>query len=133
MYCTVTVKLAEPTFPRVSVEMGASDLLVRIGWVRFVARRRAPRLCHLSDGLRILDMSCPRHDEQEVDGRGNALASRLERLCQSGVTFAACQNTMRRMHIGRDALLPFVVPVDSGVAEVVRKQADGWVCLKAGS
>ncbi len=63
----------------------------------------------------------------------NPLAERLQRLSQAGVKFAACENTMRRMKIGREALLPFAVPVDSGVAEIVRRQNDGWAYLKAGA
>jgi intracellular sulfur oxidation DsrE/DsrF family protein len=48
------------------------------------------------------------------------------------VTFAACENTMRRMNVTREMLLPFAVTVDAGVAELVRKQEAGWAYIKAG-
>ena len=60
------------------------------------------------------------------------LRQRLEQAAAHGVVFAACQNSMRRQHISKDELFPFVIVVDSGVAEVVRKQEAGWSYLKVG-
>lgn len=48
------------------------------------------------------------------------------------VTFAACANTMKRKGVEKHDLLPFAVVVDSGVAEVVRKQEEGYSYVKAG-
>jgi len=60
------------------------------------------------------------------------MQERLARLAQSGVTLAACQNTMRRLGITEKDLFPFVTTVDSGVAEIVRKQEAGWAYIKGG-
>ena len=57
----------------------------------------------------------------------------MRKQSEAGVRFAACQNTMRRRNISKEDLLPFVGTVDSGVAEVVRKQEEGWAYLKGGS
>lgn len=57
---------------------------------------------------------------------------RMEELASAGVVFAACENTLKRKQIAREELHPFVKTVDSGVAEVVRKQADGWAYIKSG-
>jgi len=35
-------------------------------------------------------------------------------------------------NVSRAVLLPFVTTVDSGVAEVVRKQEQGWSYIKSG-
>jgi intracellular sulfur oxidation DsrE/DsrF family protein len=59
------------------------------------------------------------------------LRSRMEKLHTAGVIFAACGNTLRGRKIDRRQLLPFVVVVDSGVAEVVRKEEAGWSYIKA--
>lgn len=40
---------------------------------------------------------------------------------------------MKRMRVTKEELLPFAVTVDSGVAEVVRKQEEGWSYIKGGS
>lgn len=61
---------------------------------------------------------------------GNPLAARLRKAERSGVVFAACANTLRGRHLTRDRLLPQVRVVDSGVAEVVRRQEAGWAYLK---
>ena len=61
---------------------------------------------------------------------GNPFAHRLEKLQSSTVHFCACSNTLRGMGLKKERLLPFVRVVDSGVAEVVRKQEDGWSYLK---
>lgn len=65
-------------------------------------------------------------------GANHVQAQRMEKLAAGPVVFAACENTMKRKKVTRDDLLPFVTTVDSGVAEVVRKQEQGWSYVKAG-
>ena len=57
-------------------------------------------------------------------------ADNLKRFAESGVTLAACQNSMRDRGIKTDDLFPFVTQVDSGVAELTRKQEAGWAYIK---
>ena len=59
-----------------------------------------------------------------------ALRERMQKL-NDGVVFAACENTMRKKKVTKEQLLPFVTTVDSGVAEVVRKQEQGWSYIKS--
>ncbi len=47
-----------------------------------------------------------------------------------GVTIVACRNSMRSRNITEDQLIDGVKIVNAGVAEIVRKQAEGWVYLK---
>ena len=61
-----------------------------------------------------------------------ALAERMRRNADAGVVFAACANTMKKRGVTKEALVPFAVVVDSGVAEVVRKQEEGFAYLKTG-
>jgi uncharacterized protein len=58
---------------------------------------------------------------------------RLKQSADGGVAFAACENTMKRQNLQKDDLVPFATTVDSGVAEVVRKQEAGWSYLRSGS
>lgn len=44
----------------------------------------------------------------------------------------ACENTTERKGVARDALFSFATTVDAGVAEVVRKQEEGWSYAKSG-
>jgi intracellular sulfur oxidation DsrE/DsrF family protein len=83
-------------------------------------------------------------DEVQVEvvchGKGLALllktnteyADRLKKTAGEGVVLAACQNSMRTQKVAGDDLVPFATQVDSGVAEVVRKQEAGWSYLKSG-
>jgi len=58
-----------------------------------------------------------------------AYEQRLKQLADSGVTLAACQNAMRVMNIKTEDLFPFASQVDSGIAELVRKQEAGWAYI----
>ena len=64
--------------------------------------------------------------------RNTALSDKLDPLAASGVVFAACENTMKKKNVRKDDLLPLATTVDSGVAEVVRKQEAGWSYVKSG-
>ena len=62
----------------------------------------------------------------------NMHAERMRKLADGEVAFIACENTMRKKKVTKDQLLPFATTVDSGVAEVVRKQEQGWSYIKSG-
>ena len=57
---------------------------------------------------------------------------RLKKLAADGVILGACQNSMRIMKVTGDDIFPFSTQVDSGVAELVRKQEAGWTYIRAG-
>lgn len=61
-----------------------------------------------------------------------AQAGRLAKIAAKGVRFAACENTMRRMNLHKSDLFELAVTVDSGVAQVVRRQEAGWAYIKGG-
>lgn len=60
------------------------------------------------------------------------MKEKLEKLHADGVVFAACENTMRREKVGKQDLVEQATTVDSGVAEVVRKQGEGYAYIKIG-
>lgn len=63
----------------------------------------------------------------------NKFADRIKELADAGVVFAACENTMKKKNVSKADLLPSATTLDSGVAEVVRKQEAGWSYVKSGS
>lgn len=65
--------------------------------------------------------------------KDNELSDRMKNIAGSGVVFAACENTMKKKSISKDQLVSFANTVDSGVAEVVRKQEAGWAYIKSGT
>ena len=61
-----------------------------------------------------------------------AYAERLKQAADKGVILAACQNSMRTQNVKSEDIFPFSTEVDSGVAELVRKQEAGWTYIKGG-
>ena len=61
------------------------------------------------------------------------LKATLENLHANGVIFAVCENTMNKMQISKDQLVPLSTTVDSGVSEVIRKQEAGYAYIKSGA
>jgi intracellular sulfur oxidation DsrE/DsrF family protein len=87
---------------------------IRVAW----PKAEIEVVCH-SSGLNLLIKS------------KSKVASKVADLAAQGITFAACNNTMLRMKIGKDALLPVSVVVPSAMVELVSKQEDGWAYVKA--
>ncbi|MBI3884207.1 MAG: DsrE family protein [Opitutae bacterium] len=59
-----------------------------------------------------------------------ALQARIAKLHAQGIIFGACQNTMRHLKLEKKDLVEEAVPVDAAVAELIRKQAEGWAYIK---
>jgi intracellular sulfur oxidation DsrE/DsrF family protein len=60
----------------------------------------------------------------------NQHADAVRTLLAAGVTVAACANTMRSQNLTVDNLIDGVRVVPAGVAELVRKQREGWAYLR---
>ena len=61
-----------------------------------------------------------------------AYEERIRKAVDSGVVFAVCKNSMRSRNVKPEDLFAFATPVDSGVAELIRKQEAGWSYVRAG-
>jgi len=53
-------------------------------------------------------------------------AEKVESLMKQGVHFVACENTMKKKAIEKDALVTGVTSVPSGAVEVLLKQQEGY-------
>jgi intracellular sulfur oxidation DsrE/DsrF family protein len=51
-------------------------------------------------------------------------------LLSRGVSVAACGNTIRRQNLTSDALIPGVSVVPAGIAQIVRRQREGWAYVR---
>jgi intracellular sulfur oxidation DsrE/DsrF family protein len=65
-----------------------------------------------------------------VEAARTEFAAQVAELQALGVTFVACQNTMRTKSIRPEDLLPGVGMVPSGTLEVIRKQQAGYAYFK---
>lgn len=61
---------------------------------------------------------------------GSDVAEDVGALVADGVEFTACANTLRSLGVDSAALLPGVAVVPSGIAELVRRQQQGWIYLR---
>ena len=59
-------------------------------------------------------------------------AEGIQKLKAKGVTFVACENTMRTQKVKREELVPEAGTVPAGIIEIVKKQGKKWAYLKAG-
>jgi uncharacterized protein len=55
-----------------------------------------------------------------------AYEAKLKELSDRGVKLLACRNAMKLRKVKSEDLFPFAGEVDSGIAEIVRKQEAGW-------
>jgi intracellular sulfur oxidation DsrE/DsrF family protein len=67
-----------------------------------------------------------------VERKNVALRDRVATIEKTGPVFAACTNTMKKKHLTADDLTAGVEIVDSGVAELIRRQEAGWTYIKLG-
>lgn len=58
-----------------------------------------------------------------------AYEERLKQLSDRGVKLLACRNAMKNRKVATGDLFPFAGQVDSGIAEIVRKQESGWAYI----
>jgi intracellular sulfur oxidation DsrE/DsrF family protein len=58
-------------------------------------------------------------------------ASRIKIAKEKGVTLAVCNNSLRRLKIDPSQVSSLATVVPSAVAELIKKQTDGWSYLKA--
>lgn len=62
----------------------------------------------------------------------SSAAPEVEGLEKQNVRFLACENSMKHMGITAADLIPGVKTVPSGIGEVVKREEQGWVYIKAG-
>lgn len=65
-----------------------------------------------------------------VQARNASLRERVERISKTGPVFAACSNTLKKTELTSADLDTGVKVVDSGLAEVIRRQEEGWTYVK---
>lgn len=60
------------------------------------------------------------------------MADRIAALQKEGVVFSVCRNTMKRYNLTEKDFIPAATFVPAAIAELVKKQQEGWSYIKAG-
>lgn len=58
--------------------------------------------------------------------KNNVHAKLIQSLHAEGVEFAACHNTMMKLHLTKADLNPVAHVVPGGVIEIMRRESEGW-------
>lgn len=61
-----------------------------------------------------------------------AMEEKITALQKEGVVFSVCRNTMKRYKLTEKDFIPAATFVPAAIAELVRKQQEGWSYIKAG-
>lgn len=59
-------------------------------------------------------------------------AASIQRLGYSDISIVGCEFTISQRKIKKEGLVPFATTVPYGLVELVRKQQEGWIYIKAG-
>jgi intracellular sulfur oxidation DsrE/DsrF family protein len=62
--------------------------------------------------------------------KGGRFDDEIKELMKRGIIVAACRNSMRSEGIKDQDLIDGVVIVNAGVAEIVRRESEGWLYLR---
>ena len=119
---------AAPAKHKVVFQMNVAD---NDSWNQLLGNIRNAKKAFEKDGIQI---------EVVFYGKGitallktnTEYAERLKKAAADGVVLGACQNTMRLRKITSQDIVPFATEVDSGVAELIRKQEAGFAYIRAG-
>lgn len=111
---------------RVLFQLASPDTLVHIGLIKqlnnlliAVPDVTIEVVCH-GPGLNIL-----------ISDKTTILTS-IQQLKTRGVTFAACENTMKDRNISKDRIIPEAIFVPAAIVEIMNRQEEGWTYVKAG-
>lgn len=59
-------------------------------------------------------------------------SDRIIHFKSQGVSFMACENTMKEKNISKESIIPEAGFVKSAVVEIILKQEQGWTYIKGG-
>lgn len=58
------------------------------------------------------------------------LATQIKDALKAGIKIVACENSLNKFKLTIDDMFPGITAVPSGVAELVRRQKEGWIYLQ---
>jgi intracellular sulfur oxidation DsrE/DsrF family protein len=60
------------------------------------------------------------------------MGDQIRELAKQNIQFMACENTLKQKNIQKSAVMPEAGFVESGLIEILDRQAQGWGYIKAG-
>jgi len=60
------------------------------------------------------------------------VAKKIEAFAAKGITFSACEFSLKERKVSKEAILPAAGYVEAGIIHIVTRQTAGWHYIKAG-
>lgn len=79
-----------------------------------------------------IDVICHGPGMEFLMKKKSTYIDRIHRQNLKGVTFTACEFTMTQRNIRREDLVPYARSVPYALAEIIRKEQNGWLYIKLG-
>lgn len=121
--------------PQEQAEKKGTRVVFQLSTPDTAAHRSLTRQLHnLLDGLPKAQVEVVVHNKgiTMLHAQKTTLATELQALKARGVTFVACEQTLKQQKIEKSEILPLAGFVPRGLVEVIQKQEEGWAYIKAG-
>lgn len=79
-----------------------------------------------------LELVCHGPGMDLLMGDRSIVAGKVKEFAGKGITFLACDNTIRERQLDPTKVLPEAGHVKAGIIHIVERQEDGWSYIKAG-
>lgn len=112
--------------PKIILHLQSADTLVHRSLVNQVTnlKKEFPNS--------TIDIICHGPGMEFLLKKKSVYADRIQRQNLRDVTFTGCEFTMTQRNIKREDLVPFARTVPYALADIIRKQQDGWFYIKLG-
>lgn len=111
---------------RIVMQLVSGDTLVHKGLMRQLRNMKeaAPDM--------ELEVVCHGPGMDMLMGDRSIVAGKVKEFAGKGITFLACDNTIRERQLDPTKVLPEAGHVKAGIIHIVERQEDGWSYIKAG-
>ncbi len=115
-----------PRQHRIIMQLTSGDTLVHKGLMRQLnnMKEAAPNM--------QLEVVCHGPGMDLLMSDRSIVAGKVKEFADNGVTFLACDNTIRERQLDPAKVLPDAGHVKAGIIHIVERQEDGWSYIKAG-
>lgn len=115
-----------PRQHRIIMQLTSGDTLVHKGLMRQLnnMKEAAPNM--------HLEVVCHGPGMDLLMSDRSIVAGKVKEFADKGVTFLACDNTIRERQLDPAKVLPDAGHVKAGIIHIVERQEDGWSYIKAG-
>jgi hypothetical protein len=79
-----------------------------------------------------IEVVCHGPGLEMLQAEKSVVAKKLKEHVAKGVSFVACEFSMKERKVSKEQLLPEAGTVEAGIIEIVKKQSQGWFYIKSG-